>query len=157
MERSTRQNAAIRRAIAEAGRPLSPAEVLEAARGEVAALGIATVYRNLKALLDEGAVQVVTLPGEVARYEIAHHDHHHHFRCDACQRVFDVHRCPGDLAALAPPGFSVDRHEITLYGRCADCRRATPGAKRPPAREATPQRAAPQVRARRTRRTVGEA
>ncbi|HEX7636814.1 MAG TPA: transcriptional repressor, partial [Burkholderiaceae bacterium] len=44
MERSTRQNAAIRQAIAAAGRPLSPAEVLEAARREVAALGLATVY-----------------------------------------------------------------------------------------------------------------
>jgi Fur family ferric uptake transcriptional regulator len=152
MERSTRQNAAIRRAIADAGRPLSPAEVLEAARGEVAALGLATVYRNLKALLDEGAVQVVTLPGEVARYELARHDHHHHFRCDACQRVFDVHRCPGDLAALAPPGFRVDRHEITLYGRCAECRRA---AKAAAAQRAAPAPAA--ARARRTRRTVGEA
>src|SRR5471032_373783 len=122
MERSTRQNTAIREAIEAAGRPLSPTEVLDEARREVAALGLATVYRNLKALVDEGTVQVVTLPGEVARYEIAHHGHHHHFRCDVCQRVFDVHQCPGDLAGLAPPGFTVARHEITLYGQCPDCR-----------------------------------
>jgi len=32
MERATRQNAAIRQALASAGRPLSPAEVLAAAR-----------------------------------------------------------------------------------------------------------------------------
>jgi Fur family ferric uptake transcriptional regulator len=131
MERSTRQNAAIRAAIAAAGRPLSPAEVLEDARRDVAALGLATVYRNLKALVDEGAIQAVTLPGEAARYEIADPGHHHHFRCDVCQRVFDVHQCPGDLARLAPPGFIVDRHEITLYGRCSDC---TPA--REPAAEA---------------------
>ena len=122
MERSTRQNTAIRQAIAAAGRPLSPAEVLDEARRHVAALGLATVYRNLKALVDEGAIQVVTLPGEVARYEVAQHGHHHHFRCDVCQRVFDVHQCPGDLAGLAPPGFTVERHEITLYGQCPDCR-----------------------------------
>ena len=121
MERSTRQNAAIRAAIAAAGRPLSPAEVLKEARRHVAALGLATVYRNLKALVDEGAIEVVTLPGEAPRYEAADHGHHHHFRCDVCQRVFDVHQCPGDLARLAPPGFIVDRHEITLYGRCSDC------------------------------------
>ena len=122
MDRSTRQNTAIRQAIAAAGRPLSPTEVLDEARRHVAALGLATVYRTLKALLDEGVVQVVTLPGEVARYEIAQHGHHHHFRCDACQRVFDVAGCPGDLAGLAPPGFTVERHEITLYGQCPDCR-----------------------------------
>ena len=137
MERATRQNTAIREAIAAAGRPLSPTEVLDEARRHVAALGLATVYRNLKSLVDAGAIQVVTLPGEVPRYELAQHGHHHHFRCDVCQRVFDVHQCPGDLASLAPPGFHVSRHEITLYGLCSDCRsaarrRAAKKAKAPP-------------------------
>ena len=141
MERATRQNTAIREAIEAAGRPLSPTEVLDEARRHVAALGLATVYRNLKALVDAGAIQVVTLPGEVARYEVAQRGHHHHFRCDTCQRVFDVHQCPGDLASLAPPGFSVSRHEITLYGRCSDCQPAAkahakkPVAKRPDAHD----------------------
>ena len=130
MERATRQNTAIREAIEAAGRPLSPTEVLDEARRHVAALGLATVYRNLKALVDEGAIQVVTLPGEVARYEVAQRGHHHHFRCDACQRVFDVHQCPGDLSGLAPPGFAVARHEITLYGLCKDCQAAAPGRSR---------------------------
>jgi Fur family ferric uptake transcriptional regulator len=130
MERATRQNTAIREAIEAAGRPLSPTEVLDEARRHVAALGLATVYRNLKALVDAGAIQVVTLPGEVARYEVAQRGHHHHFRCDACQRVFDVHQCPGDLAGLAPPGFQVARHEITLYGLCSDCLPAATGRSR---------------------------
>jgi len=134
MERATRQNTAIREALAAAGRPLSPAEVLDEARRHVAALGLATVYRNLKALVDAGEIQVVTLPGEAPRYEPAQREHHHHFRCDVCQRVFDVHQCPGDLASLAPPGFSVARHEITLYGRCSDCQPKRPGrAKKTPA------------------------
>jgi Fur family ferric uptake transcriptional regulator len=124
MERATRQNTAIREAIEAAGRPLTPTEVLDEARRHVAALGLATVYRNLKALVDAGVVQVVTLPGEVPRYEKAQLHHHHHFRCDACQRVFDVLQCPGDLSSLAPPGFAVARHEITLYGLCSDCQPA---------------------------------
>jgi len=137
MERATRQNTAIREALAAAGRPLSPAEVLDEARRHVAALGLATVYRNLKALLDAGEIQVVALPGEAARYEPARREHHHHFRCDVCQRVFDVHQCPGDLAGLAPPGFSVARHEITLYGRCSDCQPpARSRAKKAPGPEA---------------------
>ena len=122
MERSTRQNAAIRSALAAAGRPLAPAEIHELARRHVAAIGLATVYRALKALVDEGTVAVVTLPGELPRYELAQRGHHHHFRCDVCQRVFDVPGCPGDLSHLAPPGFMVERHDITLYGRCRDCR-----------------------------------
>jgi Fur family transcriptional regulator, ferric uptake regulator len=29
--------------------------------------------------------------------------------------------CPGDLRRLAPRGFRVEGHEVTLYGRCSDC------------------------------------
>ena len=124
MERSTRQRSAIRQVIDEARRPLSPPEVLELAQQQVAAMGMATVYRNLKLLVDEGAVQVVTLPGDSPRYESAGHAHHHHFQCEACGRVFDVHACPGDLSSMAPAGFKVHHHELTLYGLCADCRQS---------------------------------
>jgi len=121
MERSTRQRTAIQSAIEAAHRPLTPQEVLDSARESVEGLGLATVYRNIKALVEDGAVEVVNLPGENPRYESAGHDHHHHFQCTVCSRVFDVHQCPGDLLDLAPKGFTVERHELTLYGRCADC------------------------------------
>jgi len=123
MQRNTRQKTAILHAIEHAARPLSPQEILLDASQQVSQLGMATVYRNLKSLVDDGALKVVTLPGEGARYEstsVAEH-HHHHFQCTACQRVFDVHACPGDIEHMAPQGFSVERHELTLYGRCADC------------------------------------
>ena len=126
MERSTRQRTAIRTVIEAAGRPLSPQEVLDAAQADVPSLSQATVYRNLKALLDEEEIATVTLPGDSPRYESAQHAHHHHFQCTACKRVFDVHDCPGDLARLAPKGFTVEHHELTLYGRCDEC---PPGRK----------------------------
>lgn len=121
MERSTRQRTAIRAVIDSAGRPLSPQEVLDAAQSEVPGLSQATVYRNLKNLLDEGDIAVVALPGDSPRYESARHAHHHHFQCNECKRVFDVHDCPGDMAQLAPKGFTVEHHELTLYGRCDEC------------------------------------
>ena len=125
MERSTRQRSAIRSAIEHAQRPLSPQEVLIAAQAEVPALGLATVYRNLKLLVDAQEVCTVTLPGDSPRYEAGRQAHHHHFQCTACDRVFDVHQCPGNLAQLAPPGFRVERHELTLYGHCATCQKAS--------------------------------
>ena len=124
MERSTRQRTAIRDALIAAHRPLLPQEVLDAARSSVPALGLATVYRTLKALLDEGQIQPVALPGDNLRYEarIDHGDHHHHhFQCTNCLKVFDIDACPGDMGRFVPPGFSVERHELTLYGRCAEC------------------------------------
>lgn len=123
--RETRQRAAIRAAIDSSERPLLPQEVLASAQAAVPELGIATVYRNLKLLLEANEVRVVELPGEVARYEsLRHAEHHHHFQCRYCGRVFDVHGCAEDFARLAPKGFAVDSHELTLYGACADCRKA---------------------------------
>jgi Fur family ferric uptake transcriptional regulator len=120
-ERGTRQRDAIRAVIRTARRPLSPQEVLDAARLAVRGLGMATVYRNLKLFVADGSVQVITLPGEAARYESSETAHHHHFQCTTCRRVYDVHGCPGNLRRLAPRGFSVEHHDVTLYGRCSDC------------------------------------
>lgn len=105
----------------EAGRPLLPAEILAAAQREVPAIGLATVYRNIKQLMEAGEVQAVDLPGEATRYELSGHAHHHHFRCTSCHRVFNVPGCPGNMQRIAPEGFVVEHHEMTLYGTCSDC------------------------------------
>lgn len=120
-QRGTRQRAAIRAVIDTSTRPLLPQEILELAQREVTELGIATIYRNLKLLVEAGDIRAVELPGEVQRYESARHGHHHHFQCRTCERVFDVHQCPGDFKSMAPEGFRVESHELTLYGQCADC------------------------------------
>jgi Fur family ferric uptake transcriptional regulator len=130
IERATRQRSAIRAAIAAARRPLTPQEVLDEARGTVAGLGLATVYRNLKLLVAEGAIEIITLPGEPTRYEAAGAAHHHHVQCTRCRRVFDMPGCPGDLRRLAPRGFRVEGHEVTLYGRCSDCNKRRTRAAR---------------------------
>ena len=123
MERSTKQREAIRSAIGAAGRPLSPAEMLGAAREEVPGLGQATVYRTIRAMVEEGSLHAVELPGEPARYELseAASSHHHHFRCDQCERVFDIEGCPLGVEQIAPKGFQVRDHEVILYGTCAEC------------------------------------
>jgi Fur family transcriptional regulator, ferric uptake regulator len=130
MERATRQRSLIRTVLDQARRPLAPQEVLEAARADLPTIGLATVYRNLKLMTTAGEIEMVMLAGEVPRYEPAATTHHHHFQCDACHRVFDVTGCPGDLAALAPPGFSVERHAITLYGCCPECGPRKSGKRR---------------------------
>lgn len=121
MERSTRQRSAIRQVLLEADRPLLATEVLQSAKKDVPSLGLATVYRTLKALVAQDDLKIVSLPGENPRFEFAH-GHHHHFSCQRCGRVYDIHACPGNLAQLAPPDFQVDSHELTLYGTCARCK-----------------------------------
>jgi Fur family ferric uptake transcriptional regulator len=128
MERHTLQRAAVLAAITRAGRPLLPQEVLEMAGSEAPTLSIATVYRALKKLSEEESICPVALAGEPVRYEAAGQGHHHHFQCRGCRRVYDVAGCVGGLGGLVPPGFTLEEHEVILYGRCASC--AVPGEGR---------------------------
>lgn len=121
MERNTRQRAAILGAIRKADRPLSPQEIHAAARRQLPKLGLATVYRAIRGLQEDVLLAAVAVPGEPDRYETAGKPHHHHFYCNACARVFEMHGCPGPLNRLAPAGFEVDGHELLLYGRCETC------------------------------------
>jgi Fur family ferric uptake transcriptional regulator len=120
-QRDTKQRRAIREALVDAGHPLSPKELHEAAQSQVRGLGIATVYRNIRLLQDEGEVVPVELPGEPPRYELSGKEHHHHFHCRICDRVFEVEGCPGDLSRITPKGFKLEDHEFVLYGRCDAC------------------------------------
>ncbi|MDP3544419.1 MAG: transcriptional repressor [Elusimicrobiota bacterium] len=122
MQRDTSQRRAIRRALDDAGRPLGALEVLEASKDFAPGLGIATVYRNIKALLKEGEISEVALPGEPPRYEAAGKDHHHHFRCERCEKVYELGgACLSDLKNALPRGFRVTSHEVLVHGVCAAC------------------------------------
>ncbi len=119
--RDTRQKQAIRAAFSEADRPLSPGEALEHAGEAVPGLSIATVYRNITAMVEEGSLVVVDLPGEPARYEVAGKRHHHHFQCRVCNKVFEFAGCKLPKPKL-PRGFRITGHEFFFYGTCNACR-----------------------------------
>jgi Fur family ferric uptake transcriptional regulator len=120
MKRTTKQREAMKNVFAETDRPLTAQEVLARAQEEVPGLGIATVYRNLKAFVEEGLLRTVDLPDEPSRYESVDLDHHHHFQCDECGDVFDVPGCP-DIEGFVPEDFDLSRHEVLLYGTCPQC------------------------------------
>jgi len=124
MIRNTRQRAAIREAFESKGQPLSPEEVLIEAQRQVEGLGIATVYRNIRALIEEGWLVPVELPGQPARYELSGKGHHHHFHCHGCGQVFELPGCVDGFHRMAPRGFKVTGHDFLLYGFCAQCQEA---------------------------------
>jgi Fur family ferric uptake transcriptional regulator len=145
MERHTRQRQSLLDALVQSGRALSPPDLLALAKPAVPSLNLSTVYRQIKGLLDAGRLVRVELPGQPARYEmapsleVAHGhatgaatshgahaahaaaQHHHHFHCVQCDRVYPIHACPGPMNHLAPMGFEVQHHDLTLRGRCAAC------------------------------------
>ncbi len=151
-ERDTRQRRAIHDAIAQAGVPLAPREILRAAGAHISGLGLATVYRTLKKLADAGVVTQVDIPGQPPRFELAGKHHHHHFHCRACGKVYEVEGCCGHFDDHTPHGFQLEGHEVLLFGRCAACINNTPAT--PPSRPTPPSRAkrTPTPRARKASR-----
>jgi len=121
MARKTEQRRWIRHVFQTTERPLTPQEVLTRAQRHISGLGIATVYRNLKSFNEEGWLKAVELPAEPTRYELADLDYHHHFQCDDCGRVYNIPGSPNDMASLYPENYQVSRHQVLLYGQCAEC------------------------------------
>lgn len=121
MNRKTRQRDAIRGVFLRSERPLAPLEVLAEAQADVPGLGIATVYRTLKSLVEEGHLKPIDVPGQSTCYEASDLAHHHHFHCQACGRVYDVEGCLAGIGQMCPAGFKVQSHEIFFYGVCPAC------------------------------------
>ena len=121
MRRKTAQRDAIKEAFSIKNQPLRIDEILQMGRKRVESLNQATVYRNLKSLLETGWLKTIHHPELGVFYERADKEHHHHFHCHACNRLFEIPGCALNERESVPPGFVTERHEIFLFGMCPSC------------------------------------
>jgi Fur family ferric uptake transcriptional regulator len=121
MKRKTSQRAAIEQVFRRQNRPLRIEEILEQGRAVVPSLNQATVYRNLKLLVEKGWLKPITHPSLGTFYERTGKEHHHHFHCRGCNRLFELPGCALNLAEAAPAGFVLEDHVIYLSGVCPTC------------------------------------
>ena len=121
MKRKTSQRAAIEQVFRQQDRPLRIDEILQHGRAVVPSLNQATVYRNLKLLVEDGWLALISHPSLGTFYERAGKGHHHHFHCRGCNRLFELPGCALNLAEAAPKGFVLEDHLIYLSGVCPTC------------------------------------
>jgi len=132
--RLTEPRRAVWAALGSAGRVASEAEpghltvdeVVERTHTLGTAVDRATAYRVLALLEELGLVRATQLgSGDAVRWERAHPDEHFHLRCTSCGAV-DHH--VGTLVATVREhlddghGFEVETVELTVHGRCVECR-----------------------------------
>jgi Fur family ferric uptake transcriptional regulator len=122
MQRKTVQRNAIKESFMLKNRPLRVDEILQIGRKKVESLNQATVYRNLKLLVEEGWLRVIYHSEAGTLYERAEKGHHHYFHCRSCDRLFDLPGCALNEKKSAPTGFLTERHELFLFGVCFSCR-----------------------------------
>lgn len=113
--------------LADAGRPLVVAEIVERRRG----LAQSSAYRNLNVLEQAGVVRRVPGADEFARYELDEEltEHHHHLVCTNCGKVADYTMADQLERAVIKAittitdetGFVPAAHQLDLFGLCTDC------------------------------------
>ena len=94
-------------------------EVFIRSKQKLPDISMATVYNCLDALVQCGMVRQVNLDRGAARY-CPNMQEHCHFYCDTCESVYDV-SLPDAGGFPLPRGFSAERFDITIHGRCPAC------------------------------------
>jgi Fur family transcriptional regulator, peroxide stress response regulator len=98
-------------------------EVFLSVKQHLPKISLATVYKNLEALVACGAASKLTYGDAAARYDIRT-DHHYHARCLKCGSVRDVEPPARETLAarITPPtGFQVEAYRVELVGHCRQC------------------------------------
>ena len=121
--RATPARLAVLRLLEDAQRALSHHDVEEALAGS--GVDRVTLYRVLDWMVESGLAHRVTDAQRVFRFSLAApdapaHDHHAHFRCEGCSKVFCLDDVPVETPSL-PKGFSSHAVELCITGQCAHC------------------------------------
>lgn len=111
-----------------AGDHLDVDTVTHHVRERLGQVSFQAVYEALHAFTAAGLVRRIEPAGSPARFEGRVGDNHHHLVCRRCARVTDVECAAGAAPCLRPAtdaGYLVDEADVTFWGLCPDCRRAS--------------------------------
>lgn len=98
--------------------------VYHQARLKMPHISLGTVYRNLKALTDEGLLLEITTTKGPSRYD-ANVSRHGHLRCTGCDRLEDL---PQEDILVKPRSqrlrqFKIHDYRVELLGICPSCQK----------------------------------
>jgi len=120
--RSTRQRDAVADYLRAEATFVSAQQIYAALREQGSTIGLATVYRAVQGLVDDGAVDALrTDDGEVVYRRCESDVHHHHLVCRECGRTVEVEGPAVERWAQAVAGqhgFHDVSHTLEIFGTC---------------------------------------
>ncbi len=129
MVRTTRQRKAVRAVFADLEGFHSAQAVHARLRDGGDAVGLATVYRAVQSLADDGELDSIRTDSGEALYRRCSPQHHHHLVCRGCGRTVEVDGPAVEQWAdrvAGEHGFADISHTLEIFGTCAECRAAGP-------------------------------
>ena len=92
-------------------------------------IGIATIYRNISELYEEGQIKKIKCKEGPDRYD-GNEIQHIHFECEGCQQIFDIEVSKEEAKIISNElekltktiNAKYDNNEIWLSGLCSNCK-----------------------------------
>jgi Fur family peroxide stress response transcriptional regulator len=105
---------------------MSVDELYEAIKKKFPSISLATVYKNINAMLEKDFILEVKIPNQKSKYELAK-ESHSHIMCESCGKVEDVLL---NLDAIAQKAANLTHYQINndalvLSGICPSCKEAS--------------------------------
>lgn len=126
MQRMTKQRQAVLDELTRVSDFRSAQQIFEDLHSQGQRVGLATVYRSLQGLAEDGRVDTLrSTEGEVLYRSCASEHHHHHLVCRECGFTEEIEQSQIESwvsAVAADHGFSDVEHSLELFGLCASCR-----------------------------------
>src|SRR5690349_25171066 len=127
MKRNTWQREAVREALSTREGFVSAQSLHSSLHATGSPIGLATVYRALADLANEGEADSLQQEGESLYRACTPGSHHHHLICRSCGTTVEIAADPVETWArdvAAEHGFTQPQHVVDVFGYCAECTRA---------------------------------
>ena len=126
MQRMTKQRQAVLDELTRVSDFRSAQQIFEDLHSQGQRVGLATVYRSLQGLAEDGRVDTLrSSEGEVLYRNCASEHHHHHLVCRTCGFTEEIEQSQIEAwvdAVATAHGFSDLEHSLELFGVCSSCR-----------------------------------
>ena len=122
--RITPQREMIVETIAHSGHHINAEEVFAQVQERTSSVNIATVYRTLELLVEQGLASRIDLGEERVMYATYQHGPHIHLVCRQCGQMIDANQ---DMLSVlnhqlqSEYQFAADLQHISVVGLCSDC------------------------------------
>ncbi len=92
-------------------------------------MSLATVYKNLHTLKENGVIKELNVDSQKNKYEIAAQEKHHHLVCKMCGEITDIFLDTQQISQQLKnvDGFDVEYCEVFCYGVCKSCKEKAKG------------------------------
>ncbi len=102
---------------------LSIYQIYENMKNRFPSISMATIYKIIEIFLSKNIVAEIHISAGKKRYELKK-DHHSHYICDKCGRMFDVYLDEKSIfEQMKEKGYMPEKCEIYFYGFCQKCRK----------------------------------